>query len=200
MSSLKSLLGAGGGALPYISGRYYNTGLLPFSNVADASADRDYMHVFVPRADVTIDALGWVRQNTTAANVYRAIYDSSGSLLTDASVDSDITQGAHEISITPITLTAGAVYYNLINQSATVIHSDNMTSSSIDYPFIGPYITSSLGPYVAGIDWSIFSAIPTSVAFASSTMSRTNAAFPSSLTLTGWGNSATAVNMGIVPQ
>lgn len=198
MTALSSLLPASGfGGAPYLAGRFYPM-CLPnqFNLTTGAAADRDYLLPFTPRADVTVDEVGWVRANTTAGNVYVGIYDSSGNLLTDCAVDSDTTAGLHAVSTTNVALSRGETYYLALNQSAAVANVDVTSTSDAEYT-----VQQMMGFLNVGFATDqTYGANAAEMTNAASYKSRSNAALSDPLTLTGFtfdGNSM--MHMGIVP-
>lgn len=180
MTTLSSLLGASGA--PYASGRFYPLTILNNFVANNGDANRDYILPFTPRADVTIDAVGWVRRSTAAANIYVGIYDATGSLLTDCAVDSETSTGLHEVSTTAVTLSGSTPYYALLNQSVSAIANiDAISTTGAAYPL-------QLTGYAEGFA-KLGGTYPSSpINFGSGVhyKARTAAAPLSSLTMTGW--------------
>lgn len=155
------------------------------------AAGVDNLIPFTVRADVTIDAVWWHRNNTTAANVYVGIYDAAGNLLTDCAVDANTTAGVHSVATTPVTLTAGNVYYLALNESAQVVTCQDANVAGPSHPL---WMALALPVY----DWRMPSSLgnPTG----SFRKSRTAAALPSTQTMTGWTTDPARHLGGFVPQ
>lgn len=114
------LFAAGGGGVPYASG-VPHWWTIPNGLTATAgAAGEDMLQAFVPRADVTIDKVAWLRASASAADVYVGVYDKTGALLSDCAVDSDTTVTTHEVSTTAVNLLQGELYFWCMNQSAGV--------------------------------------------------------------------------------
>lgn len=101
-----------------------------FGTTTGFSVDTDWLVPFVVRQQITIDNVWWHRANTTAGNVYVAIYDQNGNLLTDCAIDANTTAGYHLVPTTAVTLYPGQVYYGMINPSALVASRDSIAISS----------------------------------------------------------------------
>jgi hypothetical protein len=203
MTTLSTLFpAAGGGTIyPYVSNRWYPvTKVDSMNQTGGMSSGRDYLLPFMPRADVTVDEIGWVRATTGGANVYVGIYDTGGNLLTDCAVDSDTTQGLHAVSTTAVDLVAGTLYYLAVNQSATVVNSVAMSTSTGTLQ--DAYL---LGIMQVGFDTTNGGSLPSAfydeLATGVSYKARTTAALSDPLTLTGFTyDGDTAIHMGIIPQ
>ena len=175
--------GAGGAAAlpPYFSGNTYLTAPIP-PNFSSSSmyAHTDYMYPFSPREDVTIDGLIWYRGYGYTANVYRGIYNAAGTLITDCATDSTVATGIHEVSTTPVKLNAGELYWDVINQSASVAGSSALSGGAYDEAFAN-------GVYKNGLALDVIGTLTSSEAYFAMGSVRANyraSSLPSSQTLT----------------
>ena len=176
-----------GGSDPrYISGRVYPASEVPPVTTA-STPNKDVIFSFSPRQTLTVDAVAWQRDTTTAANVYVGIYAADGTLLTDCAVDSDTTAGTHAVGTTPITLVKDALYYFCWNASADcgTLRGFASGDSSGSFDHIAQY----------GLDGSLASDINILGTLAYS-KSRTNAALLSSLTMSGFSSEIVQPAMG----
>jgi hypothetical protein len=148
----------------------------------NAPLNYDSLLPFVPRADVTVDTVNWIRASASAANVYVGIYNAAGTLLSDCAVDTDTTTGLHEVSTTAVNLVAGQLYYWCLNESVAVAACDVTAGSDPEYT---PHYMSFLG---APFDFSILSSMPSSTRDVLGVVrkSRTADALLSSLTMSGF--------------
>lgn len=196
MTALSTLVGGGGGAKPYPSGRPI-VGAWPNAVAASNQVGIDYLKPFVPRADVTVDKLWWYRAAATSGNAYLGMVDASGNRLDDCAVDAVTTVGLHEVSTTNFDLTAGNLYYLIMNLSANNIAGGD-TLGTTDEVLSAQAIFAKdeeidLGIYASGT-------FPTSFQSAiTAQKTRTNAAVPDPLTLTGWSGGARIMLFGAVP-
>lgn len=188
---------ASGGLNAYPSGQpFWFT--LP-NNLAGfrSKANEDILVPFIPPADVSIDSVDWIRNSTSAANVYVGIYDAAGTLLTDCAVDSVTTAGLHQVDTTNADLTGGNLYYWCLNQSSSVAVIDNYSAGDIE-------VEAAIHRFSRGeqVNLAMLSSLPSearSLAYFVS-KARTNAALLSSLTLTGWTASASdIIAAGVTP-
>lgn len=196
MTALSTLFPSASGGTPYPSGVQI-VGPIPDTVTAANLADTDYLLPFVPRADVTIDKLWWYRFDATAANIYMGMIDSSGNRLDDCAVDSDTTAGLHEISSTNFDLTAGNWYGIIINASAGVIGGEGSAARTDN-------IMSQQAAYIATnpLPLSIYSGGTFPVLaerFIQATKSRTNAAVPDPVTMSGFAGATDHLLFGAVP-
>ena len=183
MTALSTLVGGGGGGanawpsnsphLFMVPNNMYNT---------QSHANYDMLCSFVPPSDVTIDSVDWFRSNTTTGNAYLGIYNAAGTLLTDCAVDSDATVGFHQVSTTNTDLAGGELYYWCLNTSATIAGVDSMSASDAEL------IARIVSMDTQQPDFSIIGTLPSTGQLFSGLIrkSRTNAAFLSSLTMSGW--------------
>jgi hypothetical protein len=194
MTALSTLFPASGGGVPYPSGKYELCSPVPTA-FADSPtiANTDYLFPYIPRSDVTVDSLWFQRRNTTAGSVALAMYDKNGNRLDDCAVDTDTTVGFHEISSTNFDLTAGELYYWLLNASAAVIEGDSHTTS------FNMIVQSNL--VVPIVDGGLFSGgtAPTGAhQVISGKKTRTTAAPIDPLTMTGWSGSDQVFHGGFI--
>jgi hypothetical protein len=196
MTALSALFPAGGAGVPYPSGVPI-LGPVPDALAAANVANTDYLLPFVPRSDVTIDALWWYRYDATASNIYMGLIDSSGNRLDDCSVDSDTTVGLHEISSTDFDLTAGSWYGIIINGSSSVIggepsanRTDNVTAQQAAYVSANP-------PPLSLFSGGTFPL--TADRWVHPIKSRTNAAVPDPVTMSGFSGGTDHLLFGAVP-
>lgn len=186
------LFAAGGAGLPYQS-NLPHWWTLPNSLVGtSAGGNADLLQPFIPRADVTIDHVNWLRANTTAANVYLGIYDKDGTLLTDCAVDSDTTATQHEVSTTAVNLIGGNQYFWCLNQSTSVAASDVVAATDPEnamflgfQPNLGSMGTLPGNGYRTGGLYD---------------NARTNAALLSSITLSDFDEYNRVIAAGVTPQ
>ena len=109
------------------------------TNTGFETAGRDYFIAFVPKCDIEIDEIQLFRKGGTAGACYAGIYDKDGILITDAPVQS--VAGTDEwkgVAITPITLSAGELYYWCAN-----VNGDHFNGISA----LGTYIFDSPSDY-----------------------------------------------------
>jgi len=203
MTALSTLFPAAGGGVSVSmkSNRWYPIHQLMQLNLTGGmAANRDYLFPFIPRADVTVDEVGWIRANATAANVYVGIYDLSGNLLTDCAVDSGTGTGLRAVSTTAFDLTGGETYLMAANQSAAVINSD--LAANTDNLFPNQYLG---GIMQFGWDTASGASFPSSFVHEQTSggiyKSRSNAALSDPLTISGCTNAGqSVVSMGLIPQ
>jgi hypothetical protein len=203
MTALSTLVGGGGGQRPYASGG----GIFPrwpetiHSTAVSLSVNTDTLVPFRPRVDVEISDIQFVRPVNTAATVYLAIYDSSGTRVSDAVSDAVTTTGMHTVSITNVTLTAETLYYIAVNQTVAVVSGDiaALAVTQLDPSFISS--VRNTFEYDL-INFDVFSggsppSDTTGAVCGVITKSRTAAAMPSSLTMTGWTAAAKLTALGL---
>lgn len=196
MTALSTLVGGGGGGHPYPSGVHVGSRFVN-AFAANGAINEDYLLPFVPRADVTVDKLWWVRTDATAGNIYMALVDRSGNRLDDCAVDSSTTTGVHEIESTNFDLTAGTWYGIILNQSVDTAAVDPLAAADEEVAAAIAYANDhplDFGLFTSGTFPSFGITAVTAI------KSRTNAAVPDPLTMTGWSNTNARVPlMGIVP-
>lgn len=165
---------ASAAAVPYIPGSLQLSSPYIIEGTVYGNANHDHLTPFIPRTDVTIDGVVWRRSLTGAANVYVGLFDSAGQLLTDCAVDANTTAGLRAVGTTPIALVAGNLYYIGINQSDAILSTHRLSSVQVaQTAWLARYgILAGLGATSAG----------------SVSKARTNAAFPSTIDLTGYSN------------
>lgn len=202
MTALSTLFpAAGGSSLTYVSNRMYFQNIATGLNLTGGmAANRDYLQPFVLMGDVTVDEIGWVRANATAANVYVGIYDSSGNLLTDCAVDADTTAGLHAVSTTAVALTEGTLYFLAVNQSAAVVNADTLADADLQIDTLAGLLL-----FRTGFDTGSGASLPSSFLRQALTgaiyKSRSNAALSDPLTITGFTNAGdSAISIGVIPQ
>jgi len=197
MTALSTLFpSAGGGSAPYPSAGYHSIGLGDLANTwgASLSSNTDYLFPFVPRADVTVDSLYYLRR-FSGGDVALGMYDNSGNLLSDCALDSVTTAGYHEVATTNFDLTAGELYWWLINtSSASAVTADFLATSD---QCISGILSRSIE--VPGGMYSGGTAPTASNNRAGISKSRTNAIAPSTITMSGWDATTTIIVGGIVP-
>jgi hypothetical protein len=189
MKTSELFVGGGAAGLPYASGVPAAI-MIPnsLSQYLNMPADNDAIHHFTPRADVTVDKIWWVRRTTGAADVYVGVYDASGTLLSDCAVDSDTTEGLHEVDTTNFDMTAGRIYYWCINQSAQVAIGDVINSSDPDYfRQYSSVISHDFRNRATGGSVNLIDA---------KTSSRTNAALLSSITPSSFSSTSNVAMLG----
>ena len=202
MTALSTLFPSGGsGAAALKSNRWYPIHMIDRLNLTGGmSANRDYLFPFIPRVDVTVDEIGWVRANGSAADVYVGIYDLTGDLLTDCAVDSATGTGLHAVSTTPVSLTGGETYLMGVNQSAAVVNSDLVASGDSIMP--NQYLS---GIVQLGFDTESGASLPASFSYeqlsAGIYKTRSNAALSDPLSISGFTNAGgSVVSMVTIPQ
>lgn len=195
MTNFNDFFPAAAGALagvPYAPGVPVSISALDsFSNATVYAINVDNLIPFIVRADVAIDAVWWHRNNTTDANVYVGIYDAIGNLLTDCAVDADTTVGVHSVATTPITLTAGEIYYIALNESAQVATCADVQGSAAIYAL-------QMALALPAYDWRMPSALGSPGG--SFRKIRTAAELPAAQTMSGWGPDPARHLGGFVPQ
>ena len=173
--------------LPYFSNVVYPLNNLVGNATASTPAE-DWLAPFTPHTTVSIDGVAWLRDITTAANVYVGIYNAAGSLLTDCAVDADTVVGTKVIATTPVTLTKGQKYYFAWNASADC--ASHRTNADASATFSTDY----------GIEPDLAAAATIGGTIAASTVgyskARANAALPSTQTMSGWTVETIQVAMG----
>jgi len=176
----------------YLSGNLYPVRAAIVETTAGATG-RDYLMPFFVRKSVAISQVGWFRKVVTAANVYVGIYNSAGTLLTDCAVDADTSANVwHVVPTSAVNLTAGSIYYALLNQSVDVagawpLAQANTTQELVSGPGVYGY---ALGLGVSGV----ISGLTTY------RKSRVAAAPLASLVMSGWANeTGVTPAMGFVP-
>jgi hypothetical protein len=192
MTALSSLIGAFAG-VPYASDVPVYLAVLNNTGNTDYAINQDHLLPFIPRADVTIDAVWWHRLSATVANVYVGIYDATGNLLTDCAVDADTTVGLHSVATTAVTLDAGQIYYLALNQSAAVVASDTVATADAEF-------STQIAMRLPASDSRMSTTTPTSIRMAGGfDKARTAAALPATQTMTGWGYTSEVMLGGFVP-
>lgn len=184
-----------GGGVAYPSGSYQSVGLGDYANSygATLSPNTDYLFPFVPRADVTIDKLYYFRR-ASGGNVALGWYNNSGTRLDDVALDSDATAGYHERETTNFELSAGDLYWFLVNtNAASAVTSDLLSPTDQN--------VSAILTRAHGIPGGMYSGgvAPTGgVQAVGLIKSRTNAVAPSTITMSGWSASDDVVVGGII--
>lgn len=195
MTDLSDLLGGGGSQRAYGSGG----GIFPrWPDVMSfwLTAGRDYLVPFRPRANVEVSDIMWLRRSADVATVYLAIYNESGTRVSDAVSDTDTTIGMHEVSITNITLTADTLYYIAINTTAAspVASHDISTSDALNGAFMREVLIGEL------VNFDIYSGgtVPSGHEIVgASYKTRAAAAMPASLTMTGFAGTGITIALGV---
>ena len=191
MTLTSALFGGGASAPSYRAGNLY-LAVLAAQSGGVSVADRDYIIPFIPRVNMTLDRVGWYRDNTTAANVRVGLYSSAGALLTDCAVDTGTTVGWHLVDSTNVSLSANTFYWLCWNASADVAAAQSLdaTAGSAGTPFVA---TDAAG-LALGIGTGDANA-----GGAGQFKARTNAALLSSLTMSGFAVATAVPMMGVVP-
>jgi len=181
MSTWEDIFGGGRSGFPYQPGVFYPAIMLNSLAMA-ITANRDFIIPFQPRSIITVGEIGYKRVATTAGDVYVGIYDFAGNLLTDCAVDANTTAGLHAVSTTPVLLDAGEWYWMAVNASSAVVNGDTIYANDVESQ--DWYATRNMLGYAVDVG---FDPTATSGTFKlSGYKSRSNAALPSTQTMTGW--------------
>ena len=148
--------------------------------------NEDTLIPFSVRKTVTVDKVAWWRDNTTAGNAYVGIYNTAGTLLTDCAVDSNTTVGLHAVDTTNVTLLPGRIYYLSANLSVDIAATVDGTPAGgmTQLDVFGANLGLGVAP-VASTSLTVFAA-----------KARSNAALPSTQTMSGWTGTRYAPYMG----
>ena len=193
MSTWEGIFGGGRSGSPYQPGVFYPA--IQLSSVGTAiTANYDYITPFQPRSLITVGEIGYKRVATTAGDVYVGIYDFAGNLLTDCAVDANTTAGLHAVSTTPVLLDAGEWYWMAVNASSAVVNGDII--SGIDPEPKDWYATRNMLGYALDVG---FEPTETQATYKlSAYKSRSNAALPSTQTMTGWTQDSFTPFIGVI--
>jgi len=179
MSTWEGIFGGGRSGSPYQPGVFYPAIQLNTFTTA-MPVNRDYITPFQPRSIITVGEIGYKRVNYTAGNIYVGIYDFAGNLLTDCAVDATTTAGLHAVSTTPVPLDAGEWYWIAINASSGVVGGDAAVSSDPEPQ--DWYATRNMLGYAVDVGFNPLLGTSKLSAY----KARSNAALPSTQTMTGW--------------
>ena len=179
MSTWEGIFGGGRSGSPYQPGVFYPAIQLNTFTTA-MPVNRDYITPFQPRSIITVGEIGYKRVNYTSGNIYVGIYDFAGNLLTDCAVDANITGGFHAVSTTPVLLDAGEWYWIAVNASSAVVNADSVVTG--DAELYGWYATRNMLGYAVDVGFDPILGTFKLTGY----KSRSNAALPSTQTMTGW--------------
>ena len=172
---------SGSSGSPYQPGVFYPAIMLNLLTTI-MYQNRDYITPFQPRSSITVGEIAYKRATASTANVYVGIYDFAGNLLTDCAADAEPTVGLHAVSTTPVLLDAGEWYWIAINAASSLVHGDNIYSADLEPQ--DWYTTRNMLGYAVDVGFDPIATAGTSKL--SGFKSRSNAALPSTQTMTGW--------------
>ena len=181
MSTWEDIFGGGSSGYPYKPGVFYPA--IQINLLASViTANRDYITPLHPRSIITVGEIAYKRVATTAGDVYVGIYDFAGNLLTDCAVDANTTAGLHAVSTTPVLLDAGEWYWMAVNASSGVVNGDTIYANDVES--IDWFGSRNMLGYAVDVGFDPTATSGTSKL--SGYKSRSNAALPSTQTMTGW--------------
>lgn len=184
MTLASALYGAASGT-KYLAGNVYPAYAGGLNSTA-LSTGKDYLVPFSPRANMTLDRVAWLRENSgTGSNVYVGLYSGAGVLLTDCAVDTNTSQGWHLVNTTNVALTANTFYWLCYNQSADVAYAQS-SGTADTVASVRPAYEHLVREFGIATALGITSGGGDALHGVFASKSRSNAALLSTLVLSGW--------------
>lgn len=106
---------------------------------SNATANVDHVGFFRVQQACRVDAIRWERASVSVANVYVAIYDQDGNILTDCPVDADTTVGSHSVACTEFALIPSQFYAIQLNGSVPNVASRTSSFHTSESGLILPF-------------------------------------------------------------